>query len=346
MITPRDHVLERVTEMLVPPCALQAPAAHPDWTVRVDDDAVWDQSGAQAAEGPELVFPRGGPRLRVLDNQAGRIRVLGFYRPYSAMVVIEADASMRMTRFALPSDDVSAVRWADWLGKVFFASRLLDAGWLMLHASAVAVDGVALVFLAEQRGGKSTLAHRACTELGAAFLADDLVLVGLDGTVIGWPTRVCLPDDLPVPDGAGTVLDRVVRGRTRRRRLLTPAEHRTALGMTHSPPVPLGAVVGITSADHRGLPVVQGVRLEFDQLASTVAEALTIPAQRLYTSDLLGLTGGPRTTGPAADDAEVVHLLSQVPGALLSVGDPAALSTAPVWDALKALVPGMAGAAR
>ncbi len=71
-----------------------------------------------------------------------------------------------------------------------------------------------------------------------------------------------------------------------------------------------------------------------------MAEALTIPAQRLYTSDLLGLTGGPRTTGPAADDAEVVHLLSQVPGALLSVGDPAALSTAPVWDALKASFPG------
>ncbi|AOR35789.1 hypothetical protein BFF78_36180 [Streptomyces fodineus] len=338
---PTGALLERVTSVLVPACEVMNLAVEPDWSVWIGEDPRPGGSEETAADRPELVLPRGGPRLTVLDNQGGRLRVSGRYRPDWATAVIEVDACARRTQLVLPAGDTRAVRWCDWLAKVFFASRLLQAGWRMLHASAVAIDGRALLFLAGQRGGKSTLAHRACTELGAAFLADDLVLLGPDGTVVGWPTRVCLPVDLPVPRAVGTLLDGVVDGQVRRRLRLTPAEHRTALGVTYSPPLPLGMVVVIARTDAPQAPAVRAVPLDRDALASAAAEALDVPAQRLFTSDLLGLTGGPRTSG-SADADDVARELSEVPGALLRVGDPTMVPTAPVWDALIGLVPGVA----
>ncbi|MFJ8602282.1 hypothetical protein ACIREM_26925 [Streptomyces shenzhenensis] len=338
---PCGMLLERVTSVLAPPCSVVEPAAQPDWSVWIDEDAQHGVGEEETADRPELVFPRGGPRLTVLDNQGGRLRVGGRYRPDWAAAVIEADACARRTRLVLPAGDARAVRWGDWLAKVFFASRLHQAQWRMLHASAVAVDGRALLFLAGPRGGKSTLAHRACTELGAAFLADDLVLLGPDGTVVGWPARICLPVDLPVPRALGTVLDGMMDGQVRRRLRLAPAEHRTALGVTYSPPVPLGMVVSIAPTDDPGTPALHVVSLDQEALVSAAARALDVPAQRLFTSDLLGLTGGPRTSGPAGAAGDVAGLLSGVPGALLRVGAPAALPTAPVWDALNGLVPGL-----
>ncbi|MET9104803.1 hypothetical protein [Streptomyces antibioticus] len=317
------------------------PAAEPDWSVRIYENIRPGGAVEEAAGQPELVFPQGGPRLTVLDNQNGSLRVRGRYRPDGAAVVIEAEASACRTRLVLPAGDVGAVRWGDWLAKVFFASRLLQTGWRMLHASAVAIDGRALLFLAGPRGGKSTLAHRACMELGADFLADDLVVLSPDGTVVGWPARVCLPADLPVRRAVGTLLDGMADGQVRRRLLLTPAEHRTALGVTYSPPVPLGMVVSIEPMADPWAPAVHAVRLAQDDVIAAAAEAQDVPAQRLYTSDLLGLTGGPRTSGLVGAAGEVARLLSRVPGALLRLGDPAALPTAPVWDALSGLGPGV-----
>lgn len=336
---PCGTLLERVTSVMAPPCVVVKPTVEPDWSVRIDENIRPSAADEEAADRPELVFPQGGPRLTVLDNQGGRLRVRGRYRPSWAAAVIEADASTCRTRLILPSGDVGAVRWGDWLAKVFFASRLLQTGWRMLHASAVAVDGQALLFLAGPRGGKSTLAHRACMELGADFLADDLILLGPDGTVVGWPARICLPLDLPVPHAVGTLLDGMADGQVRRRLLLAPAEHRTALGVTYSPPVPLGMVVSIVPVDDPRVPAVHAMRLAQDDLITAATEAQDVPAQRLYTSDLLGLTGGPRTSDLADAAGDVAGLLSRVPGALLRVGDPAALPTAPVWDALSGLVP-------
>ncbi|MFE8018049.1 hypothetical protein ACFU3O_35580 [Streptomyces antibioticus] len=338
---PYGALLERVTSVMAPPCVVAHLAAEPDWSVLIDENVRPNDADEKAADRPELVFPRDGPRLTVLDNQGGYLRVRGQYRPNWAAAVIEADASVRRTRLVLPAGDVGAVRWGDWLAKVFFASRLLHTGWRMLHASAVAVSGRALLFLAGPRGGKSTLAHRACMELGADFLADDLVLLGPDDTVVGWPARICLPVDLPAPHTMGTLLDSHADGQVRRRLLLTPAEHRTTLGVTYSPPVPLGTVVSIVPTDDPQASAVHAVSLAQDGLIAAASEALDLPAQRLYTSDLLGLTGGPRTSGTASTADEVAAVLSRVPGALLCVGDPTALPTAPVWDALSGLVPGV-----
>jgi hypothetical protein len=55
---------------------------------------------------------------------------------------------------------------------------LHQRGYLVLHASAVAIDNVAVVFLGNSGEGKSTLAFALCTE-GHGIIADDIVAVDL-----------------------------------------------------------------------------------------------------------------------------------------------------------------------
>lgn len=208
----------------------------------------------------------------------------------------------------------------------------------MLHASAVAVDGSALVFLAGRHGGKSTLAHRAVRDLGARFLADDLVLIGPDGTVAGWPTRVAVPAQF-ASDCDGRRERRVVAGVVRERALFTPAQHRAALGVAYSPPVPLGAVVivegsGAAEAD------VRSEAADAQTLDRAVAKAADVPQQLLYVSDALGLMGGPRLADQAAGTAPLAGLLAAVPAAVLRVAVEQ-LPQAPVWQALEGVVPGL-----
>ncbi|MFF5304765.1 hypothetical protein ACFY5F_35950 [Streptomyces sp. NPDC013161] len=346
LIASKEDALRDVEAMLSPPCTAQPPTGTPDWTMRIEEALQPATGDEETFEGPELVFPQGGPRLSVVDSTAGRLRLYGRYLPDGAAASIDTDTAAKTTRIVLPTRDKSAARLADWLAKGFFASRLLGTGWQMLHASAVVVAGQAILFLAGQRGGKSTLAHRACAELGAMFLADDLILLGPDGTVAGWPARVCLPVDLPVPHGVGEVFERIVDGDVRRRVRLTPPEHRQALGIGYSPPVPLGAVINIALGANSGSSSVHASPLERDALTSVVEKALDIPSQRHFTSDLLGLTGSGNTAPPTDATSSVLRLLSRKPGVHLTVGDPVALPTVAVWRELSAILPSLTAGAR
>ncbi|MCC7360994.1 MAG: hypothetical protein IT317_16035 [Anaerolineales bacterium] len=58
------------------------------------------------------------------------------------------------------------------------ALALHQRGWLVLHASAVALHGRAVAFLGAPKAGKSTLAA-ALHQRGAALVADDVVAVSL-----------------------------------------------------------------------------------------------------------------------------------------------------------------------
>lgn len=331
---------------MVPPCGTEtARDLEPDWTLQVDQaDSSRDQ-GAVFEDRPVLVFPHGGPRLAVAGVADRMVRVLGRYRPDSAVVSIDVDPARRMTRVVVPRDAGVCQRWVDWLARVFFGSRMLTVGWRMLHASAVAVDGAAVLFLAGQCGGKSTLAHRACMELGAGFLADDLVLVGPDRRVVGWPTRIALPAEL-----VGTTLTgdadhhSVVAGVPRRRVVLNPLEHRVMLKVTHSPPVPLGAVVRVQPAPRDGHRPTWATGLDEAALDRAVSRAAAVPAQQLHVSDVLGLMGGPRLADPGGEESDLSGLLGGVPAATLWVGDMASLSRIAVWEALSSVVPQIVGA--
>jgi len=82
-------------------------------------------------------------------------------------------------------------------------------GFVPVHASAVELDGRAVIFTGRSGSGKSTLAVGAVKYLGANLIANDLVLLGLHGgdlVVAGIPLQVRL--------AAGTVqslelLDRI-----------------------------------------------------------------------------------------------------------------------------------------
>jgi hypothetical protein len=75
---------------------------------------------------------------------------------------------------AAPSVDPTVLRF-HLLGPAL-AVALHQRGQLVLHASAVVVDGSAVVFLGETGAGKSTLAAR-CADAGHGLLADDLAAV-------------------------------------------------------------------------------------------------------------------------------------------------------------------------
>ncbi|MBD3146328.1 MULTISPECIES: hypothetical protein [Microbispora] len=328
LVSESRKLLEHVTSVMVPPCETAGHLPGADWTVMVEeaDEPDPDEVDAVFSDRPVVVLPYGGPQLAVVAAGDGTLRAMGHYRPEVATAVIEVDMAGRTTRVVLPAGDEMSIRWADWLVRVFFASRMLVSGWHMLHASAVAVNGSAVLFLAEQGGGKSTLAHRACTELGAAFLADDLVLLGPGRTVVGWPTRVSLPEELVTGTAAAGV--------GRRRIVFSPADYRALLNGERSSPVPLGAVVIVApGADADAYaPAVERV----DSLRYEETVALDIPAQRLHTSDLLGLTGGPRPAGRSVPLPR--ELLGGVPTACLRIGDLRTLPHVPVWEALSELL--------
>jgi hypothetical protein len=70
-----------------------------------------------------------------------------------------------------------------------------------------------------------------------------------------------------------------------------------------------------------------------------VEKALDVPSQRLFTGDLLGLTGSGSTAPPTDATSSVLRLLSRKPGVQLTVGDPVSLPTVAVWRELSAILP-------
>jgi hypothetical protein len=201
---------------------------------------------------PVLAWPHSGMRLTVIEASHDVLRLAGRYRADSPTAVIEVDRRRQLTQVQVPGGDLPSRRWPDWILRAFFGSRLLADGWTLLHAAAVRVPAPggdrALLVLAGPQGGKSTLAHRACTELGAQFMADDLVLLRA-GTgrpeAAGWPARVCVPAELLDDALLGLlpgrqVAETAVAGRARRRMVVSPPEYQRLLGIDRGGPAPVG----------------------------------------------------------------------------------------------------------
>ncbi|MER6913905.1 hypothetical protein ABT354_19720 [Streptomyces sp. NPDC000594] len=327
---------DAVVAMLTPPCADETPAVGAqDWTLEIlhgPAAAPYDDTGDLV-----VCLPYSGRRLAVRDTAGAVLRLTACYRPGAPAAGIEVDVRARTTRLLVAEGDGVGVRWADWLARVFFASRLLAAGWRMLHASAVELEGRALVFLAASGGGKSTLAHRAVREVGARLLADDLVLVRPGRPVIGWPTRIALPADLDgVAPDTGRREHRIMNGWNRQRVLFTPAEHRQVLGVRSTGPTPCGVLIVVENPGDDA-PVTAGPAAP-ETVKEALRRAAAVTRQQVYVSDPIGLMGGPRLADHAVTPPPEEDLAEGRPVARLAV--PArVLPTAQVWDVLAPVIP-------
>lgn len=90
-----------------------------------------------------------------------------------------------------PESAVAALRLA-------WSAGVQEAGAVLVHASAVAWNGLAAVALGPSGAGKSTLA-RLCTEAGGTLLSDEIVALHPDGRCAGTP--FC--SDLQLPGTPG-----------------------------------------------------------------------------------------------------------------------------------------------
>lgn len=146
-----------------------------------------------------------------------------------------------------------------------FAAAL--RGLEVLHASAVELDGAAIGFAASSGGGKTSLALALC-ELGATFLADDvLALEILDGALIahpGTPLASISPEhDDPLDSSGSIVVD----------------EHERMLKVAGAPaPAPLAALFFLDRrVDGPGRPRFEPASDASAILASTFNLLLTGP---------------------------------------------------------------------
>jgi hypothetical protein len=123
------------------------------------------------------------------------------------------------------------------LAGTIIAYLLCADGNLVLHASAVEVEGTALAFIGQSGQGKTTMATLLCAA-GYPLVADDLLPVELQGDDV-----MCVPvgTELRVREKVETLLERFDSRTTRR--LTVDERHAVAPQTTGAKKLPLTAIV-------------------------------------------------------------------------------------------------------
>lgn len=119
---------------------------------------------------------QGGSDIRV-ESQRAAFRIEGVGH-YDIRVGKEIAVSPE------PGADPAAIRLF-LLGSAL-GLALHQRGSLLLHASAVAIDGMAIAFMGDQGEGKSTLAAHCVIHEGAKLVGDDTLVVSFDGEGRPW----------------------------------------------------------------------------------------------------------------------------------------------------------------
>jgi hypothetical protein len=206
-------------------------------------DAAWPSSGAERTF--ELLQPDGSPVLTIDRDASAGYRV---WIPSLGVCVIEPDG----TRIACAPPAKGPNRWRLLLGQALPIAAALQ-GMEVLHASAVALDGQAVAFLASSGVGKTSLAFELIGH-GARFMADDVVALERYGDVLmahpgiglarittpeGEKQEVALdPPGSPVPLAAAYFLERVQEVAAIEVDPLDPPDPRLLLGATFVTHVP------------------------------------------------------------------------------------------------------------
>ncbi len=167
----------------------------------------------------------------------GQDRVVGrFYGSADFEISAGADGDRRRVTF-YPDPGKPPELVAILMAGTVVAYLLSDEGQLVLHASAVDVDGTALAFVGQSGQGKTTMATLMCAE-GYPLVADDLLPVEVTGNEV-----TCLPvgSELRVREKVEALLDRFDT-RVKRRRTVDE-RHALAAPPTSAGRLPLGAIV-------------------------------------------------------------------------------------------------------
>lgn len=149
----------------------------PEWRLVLAEGTPPVVAGATAVGTEEIAY---GATVELTLLRKGEYRLT-----YSDTGVFDLSAPRGEIRWWRPTpcdDDLAAM---DILGRVL-ATMLHAEGTVTLHASAVAVDGVAIGFMAPKHHGKSTIAA-AMTYVGSALVSDDALAI-----LPGVPVR-CVP---------------------------------------------------------------------------------------------------------------------------------------------------------
>lgn len=319
-------VVQGARAWMCPPAHLLPVGETASWTVCVEP-MVSKGAPAAAAAWTCLLGDYGWPRLATTVSTARSAGAVGQYRPEDALVQIAVDRVERLTHVCVPVDGVHPARWVDWLARAYFGGRLLEEGWLLLHAAAVSFEGRVVLLGGVPGAGKSSLAHVLCRELGAAFLGDDLVFVtaSVDRGVqaIGWPTRVSLPIELAGDLGGARFDSRHVSPTWHRERWLSsPAEYCAAHGISRGVP---GLVAAVVLLDHDGNGLTLG------QLAADVGHLA-------FMTDRLGLVGPAVAEQHGAESQAVASLLEQLPVFRFTTGHVTTGTARQIWPRLSSVL--------
>ena len=318
--------------------------AHDGITIRVDapgDDRAWlaeflepsFSRPARDGEGVHVVFEEAaGGALAAPDSsgrsvafaldsdpvrlptapQAGGIRLCD----HEAGVVFEVCGGGRETRIRYNGSRLAARMRLMRVVREYAHNHSLRTGGLILHAAALASGGRALAVAGAKGTGKTTLALRLLETPGAAYLANDRVLVRLDADVkaLGVPTVVALrPGTLALFPEMGARLrvagdfrqhrgEREARGPSRPVETdgglrLSAAQLCAMLGRRAEAAAPLAAVVFPWPGRGAALAVR---RLEEGEAVAALAESLLGRGSGTFTSEVFV-----HPPAPAPDEAEL-----------------------------------------
>jgi hypothetical protein len=230
---------------------------------------------------------------------------------YGAGVFVLAAAGDRVL-LHLDSEHEATWDWKRYLiGQVLPFAALLH-GLEVFHASAVEIDGGAVLLAGGSGLGKSTLALNM--HLGdSGFLADDSVAIEADEQLLAYPAIATAK----VREGARDLLREDTRGALRE--VVVADEHESRYRVKTTPgPLPLRAVCMLEPAKKPGtLAASEGKADPWELLGSTFNDVIRDPARLQAQLDLcsriaetvpfLRAEVGPRP-GPEAADALGAHL--------------------------------------
>jgi hypothetical protein len=282
------------------------PAGERGIALALSPDPAEPFSGAERLQ--EWHYPDGTLGLTIDRDPERGYR---FFLYGAGVFELAADGSRALLRL----DPEFEGRW-DWrrylIGQVLPFAALLH-GLEVFHASAVAIDGAAVLLAGASGLGKSTLALNMHLG-GAGFLADDSVAIELaDGRFLAHPAIATAK----AREGARDLLREDERGALRE--VVVADEHETRYRVATPPaPLPLGAVCMLELGEEPGaLAAGKGKADPWELLGSTFNDVIRDPGRLQGQLDLCGRIAedvpclrvqvGPRP-GPEAADALAAQL--------------------------------------